>query len=116
MLRHQAGQNFGRTFTATLNYGTMRIPAEPLETRRQDNIKVVDFRAGEGDSRLDRCCTVAPFIDLYNVFNANAVQNLDVELGIVVPATHEHRSAARGAHRREGELVNNAAAHTNLRT
>jgi hypothetical protein len=74
MLRHQGGQNFGRTFSATLNYGTVRIAAEPLETRRQDDITVVDFR-------LEKVIRAAglqfgPFMDLYNVFNANAVQNL----------------------------------------
>ena len=45
MLRHQAGQNYGRTFTAVLNYGTIRIPAEPINTRRQDNVNIFDFRA-----------------------------------------------------------------------
>ena len=28
-----------------LNYGSVRIPAEPLDTRRQDNISVFDIRA-----------------------------------------------------------------------
>ena len=74
MLRHQGGQNFGRTFSATLNYGTVRIAAEPLETRRQDDITVVDFRL----EKVIRASglQLGPFMDLYNVFNANAVQNL----------------------------------------
>jgi outer membrane receptor protein involved in Fe transport len=75
MLRHQAGQNYGRTFTAVLNHGTIRIPAEPIGTRRQDNVNVFDFRA-EKVIRVDAGMTVAPFVDLYNVFNANPVQNL----------------------------------------
>src|SRR6185369_10538282 len=45
MFRHQAGQNFGRTFTAVMNFGTVRFAAEPLDAQRQDNINVVDFRA-----------------------------------------------------------------------
>ena len=74
MLRHQAGQNYGRTFTSVLNYGTIRIPAEPLTTNRQDNVNVFDFRA-EKVFRVDATLTVSPFFDLYNVFNANPVQN-----------------------------------------
>ena len=70
MLRHQSGQNYGRTFTAVLNYGTIRIPAEPINTRRQDNVNVVDFRA-EKVFRVDAGMTFAPFVDLYNVLNAN---------------------------------------------
>jgi len=76
MLRHQAGQNFGRTFTAVLNYGTVRIPAEPLNTQRQDNVSVFDFRA-EKVFRVDAGMTVSPFVDVYNVFNTNAVQNIN---------------------------------------
>jgi hypothetical protein len=75
MLRHQAGQNYGRTFTAVLNSGTIRIPAEPISTRRQDNVNIFDFRA-EKVIRVDRGMTFAPFVDVYNVFNANPVQNL----------------------------------------
>ena len=75
MLRHQAGQNYARTFTAVLNYGTIRFPAEPINTNRQDNVNVVDFRA-EKVIRVGASMTFAPFIDLYNVFNANPVQNL----------------------------------------
>ena len=74
MLRHQAGQNYGRTFTAVLNHGTIRIPAEPLDTNRQDNVNVFDFRA-EKLFRVEAGLTVSPFVDLYNVFNANPVQN-----------------------------------------
>ncbi len=75
MLRHQSGQNFGRTFTAVMNYGTIRVPAEPINTNRQDNVSIVDFRA-EKVFRLDATLTVSPFIDLYNVLNANPVQNM----------------------------------------
>ena len=75
MLRHQAGQNFGRTFTAVMNYGTIRVPAEPINTNRQDNVSIVDFRA-EKVFRLDATLTVSPFFDLYNVLNANPVQNM----------------------------------------
>jgi hypothetical protein len=69
-VRHQAGQQFGRTFAAALNYGSQRILAEPLTTHRQDNITVVDVR-------LERVFRVAgrrlsARLDLYNLLNSNA--------------------------------------------
>jgi hypothetical protein len=74
MLRHQGGANFGRTFTAVLNGGTFRIPAEPLAARRQDNINILDFRA-EKTLKIS-IMSPAPFIDVYNVLNTNADQNV----------------------------------------
>ena len=46
----------------------------PLDARRQDNINVLDFRA----EKVLKVSTLslAPFLDLYNVLNSNAVQNL----------------------------------------
>ena len=92
MLRHQAGQNYGRTFTAVLNYGTIRIPAEPLNTRRQDNVNVVDFRA-EKVIRLARSHGGAVPRSLQR---AQRQPGAEPHLGVghVVPASHEHRSAA----------------------
>jgi outer membrane receptor protein involved in Fe transport len=74
MLRHQAGANFGRTFTAVLNGGTFRIPAEPLDAHRQDNVNVLDFRA----EKIVKLSTIslAPFLDIYNALNSNANQNI----------------------------------------
>ncbi|MGE3520073.1 MAG: carboxypeptidase regulatory-like domain-containing protein [Vicinamibacterales bacterium] len=74
MLRHQAGQNFGRTFLATMNYGSVRIAAEPLDARRQRNINVVDVRVERTVSLGS--LTLGPFMDVYNIFNANPEQNL----------------------------------------
>ena len=104
MLRHQGGQNFGRTFSATLNYGSVRIAAEPLDTRRQDDITVVDFRAGEGDPRLDGL-QLGPFLDLYNVFNANPVQNMTWSSGSSFLRPTNIVPPRVAAARREGELV-----------
>ena len=44
ILRHQSGQPYGRTFQFGFNYGTQTVLAEPLGTRRQDNITLVDVR------------------------------------------------------------------------
>jgi outer membrane receptor protein involved in Fe transport len=71
--RYQAGQNFGRTIVATLNYGSVRIPAEPLNARRQDNVSLVDLRIERVTSV--RNTRLSPFIDVYNLTNANPVQN-----------------------------------------
>ena len=71
--RFQSGQNFGRTIVATLNYGSVRIPAEPLNSRRQDNVSIVDLRF-ERVTRV-RNARVSPFVDVYNLANANPIQN-----------------------------------------
>jgi hypothetical protein len=79
ILRHQSGQPWGRFFQFAFNYGTQRVLAEPLGTRRQDNItlldvrieKVVRFGSGVEGSR-----SISAFIDVFNMFNANAEQNI----------------------------------------
>jgi hypothetical protein len=74
VLRHQAGQPFGRTFSQTLSYGSVRILAEPIDTRRMDNITIVDLRLEKVvPVRRSR---VSGFIDLFNMLNANPEQNM----------------------------------------
>jgi outer membrane receptor protein involved in Fe transport len=75
MLRLQAGQNWGRTFSTTMNYGTVRIAAEPLDTNRQRNIAVTDIRI-EKQVSFGSSLKVGPFLDIYNMFNTNAEQNI----------------------------------------
>jgi len=72
-LRHQSGQPFGRTFTTTLNYGNVRILAEPIGTRRTDNVTIADVRI-EKTVRLSDNRRVAGFIEVFNLFNANPEQ------------------------------------------
>jgi hypothetical protein len=79
-LRHQSGQAFGRTFATSLNIGTVRILAEPIGTRRMDNITIVDVRLEKG-FRVSRDRRVAGFLDLFNLFNTNAEQNLNWSSG-----------------------------------
>jgi hypothetical protein len=74
LLRHQSGQPFGRTFTTRLNYGTVRILAEPIGTRRMDHLTILDVR-GEKGFRLGGARRVALFVDVFNVLNANPEQN-----------------------------------------
>ena len=110
MLRHQAGQNYGRTFRLRSTTARSAFRPSRINTRRQDNINVFDFRV-EKVIRVDRGMTVAPFLDLYNVFNANPEQNLTWASGVSFLRPTEHRSAARAAHRRQGELVSNVVRH-----
>ena len=72
-LRHQSGQPFGRTFTTKLSYGTVRILAEPIGTRRMDNVTIVDLRIEKGTHRSGSR-RVAGFIDVFNLLNANPEQ------------------------------------------
>jgi hypothetical protein len=76
LLRHQSGQPFGRTFTTRLNYGTVRILAEPMGTRRMDHLTVFDVRVEKG-FRLGGARRIAGFVDVFNVLNANPEQNMN---------------------------------------
>ena len=79
-LRHQSGQPFGRTFTSTRSIGSVRILAEPIGTRRMDNITLVDLRLEKGVVvRGDR--RIAAFVDLFNLFNSNAEQGVSWSSG-----------------------------------
>ena len=74
LLRYQQGVAFGRTFTSTLSYGSVRFLAEPLGTRRQDTILITDLRVEKTQQFSGR--NISVFFDLYNMFNANPAQNL----------------------------------------
>ena len=72
-LRHQSGQPFGRTFVtppSLLNYGRIRILAEPIDTHRMDNITILDVRVEQG-FRLAEGRRVAGFVDGFNLLDAN---------------------------------------------
>jgi len=79
-LRHQSGQPFGRTLTTPLNYGTIRVLAEPIGTRRQDNVTLVDARLAK-DFPMAAGCRVTAYVDVFNVLNANAEQNISWATG-----------------------------------
>jgi hypothetical protein len=78
--RYQAGNNFARTFvTRQLNYANPTINAEPLNAQRMRAFNLIDVRLDKsftlGPGRL------SPFLDLYNITNANAEQNITVTSG-----------------------------------
>ena len=79
LVRYQQGIPFGRTFQSSLSYGSVRFLAEPLGTRRQDNIFITDVRVEKSQKFSGRDISV--FFDLYNMFNANPAQNLQWSSG-----------------------------------
>ena len=80
LLRHQSGQPFGRTFATRLEYGTVRVLAEPLDSRRMDHVTLLDVRIEKG-FRLPGGRRVAAFVDVFNLLNANPEQNLNWSSG-----------------------------------
>ena len=75
VLRHQSGQPFGRTFSSTLSSGTVRVLAEPIGTRRMDNITILDVRV-EKRFLLNQHRRIAAFVDVFNCFNANPEEDI----------------------------------------
>jgi outer membrane receptor protein involved in Fe transport len=80
ILRHQSGATFGRTFSATLNYGSVTMRPEARNARRNDNVTLVDTRV-EKVVRLLHNTRVSGFVDLFNIFNANPIQNITATSG-----------------------------------
>jgi hypothetical protein len=57
-----------------LNYGNVRILAEPIGTRRMDSVTIADVRVEKG-IRLSGSRRIAGFVDVFNLLNANPEQN-----------------------------------------
>jgi hypothetical protein len=91
-LRMQAGQPYGRTISAAatngINYGSQRILTEPISSRRQDNIILIDARV-EKTLRVGGGQTVGLFADAYNLTNANPASNITWSSGstFLLPVT-----------------------------
>jgi hypothetical protein len=75
-VRLQAGQPYGRTIQVTLNYGAQRILTEPISSRRQDNIVLLDTRV-EKVIKIGKGRSVSLFADGYNLTNANPASNIN---------------------------------------
>ena len=58
----------------------IRVLAEPINTRRQDNLTVFDIR-GEKIFHLAANHSVSLFVDVYNITNSNAQQNINWSSG-----------------------------------
>jgi hypothetical protein len=75
LLRHQSGQPFGRTLSARLNYGEVRVLAEPVGSRRQDHITVLDLKV-ERDVLVRRRGRVTAYLEVFNALNANPAEQI----------------------------------------
>ncbi len=77
VLKMQSGAPYGRYFTTRageLNYGTQIILAEPIGTRRQDTVSILDFRV-EKQMRFAQKAKLGLFFDLFNAMNSNVNVN-----------------------------------------
>ena len=85
VLKVQSGAPYGRfasipgcsatTTTNCLNYGTQLVLVEPIGTRRQDTVSLLDFRVEKQVRLMDRA-RLGLFFDLFNTFNSNTAVNL----------------------------------------
>ena len=79
-LRMQAGQPYGRTISAAavngINYGSQRILTEPISSRRQNNIVLLDARV-EKVIKIGNGRSVSVFGDGFNLTNANPASNIN---------------------------------------
>jgi hypothetical protein len=80
LVRHQSGQPFGRTISAEMNFGVIRMLAEPIGTRRMDNVTLLDIRL-ERELRRSASRHLTAFVDVFNLFNANPEQNVNWSSG-----------------------------------
>ena len=70
LVRAQEGQPFGRTFVATMNYGTQRILVEPLGSQQQRTVTIADARV-ERIFSFGRSMRLSAQLDIFNIFNTN---------------------------------------------
>jgi hypothetical protein len=80
LLRHQSGQPFGRTFSTFLNYGNVRVLAEPIGTRRMPDVTILDLRVQKG-FRIADGRVVSVFADVFNALNTNPEESLSWSSG-----------------------------------
>jgi hypothetical protein len=80
LVRHQSGQPFGRTVTADLDFADIRVLAEPVGSRRQDNVTIVDLGVQKRfPLRSGRHLGVS--LDVFNLLNGNPEQTISWRSG-----------------------------------
>ena len=79
-VREQSGLPYGRTFDTTLNYGTVRVLAEPMGTHRQREVIIADMRL-EKAFTLAGPLELSGMLDLFNAFNSNAEERINWNSG-----------------------------------
>jgi hypothetical protein len=87
LLRHQAGLNFARQITVAATAASAvgaifsgTINVEPLNSRRQDNITVLDLKT-ERAFQLGQYVRLRGFLDLFNITNSNAAETRTITTG-----------------------------------
>ena len=87
LVRHQAGANFARTISVGSAAATAAgaiysgtINAEPLDSRRHDNITVFDIRADRAFA-LAGTVRLRVMFDVFNITNTNAVETRTIATG-----------------------------------
>ncbi|MCA1674342.1 MAG: hypothetical protein LC799_19850 [Actinobacteria bacterium] len=81
VLQVQSGAPYGRVIAANLNYNTAQlILVEPLGTRRQDTVGVLNFRV-EKQITFATKARVGLFFDLFNALNSNTAVNINWRAG-----------------------------------
>ncbi len=84
VLKMQSGAPYGRYFSTgaanALNYGTQIILVEPIGTRRQDTVAVLDWRI-EKQLVFAQKARVGLFFDMFNTFNSNTAVNINWRSG-----------------------------------
>ena len=103
LIRYQQGIPFGRTFQSNLSFGSVRFLAEPLGTRRQDEILIADLRV-EKTHRFGVARHLGVLRPLQHVQREPGAEPA-VELGHRVQSSAQHRPAAAGADWSEAEFL-----------
>ncbi|MCA1560931.1 MAG: hypothetical protein LC753_18015 [Acidobacteria bacterium] len=73
------------------NYGTQLVLAEPIGTRRQEQVTVLDFRV-EKQLKLAQRAKLGLFFDLFNAMNSNTAVNINWRSG----ASYEKATTVMG--------------------
>jgi hypothetical protein len=84
VLKTQSGAPYGRYFTTRageLNYGSQIILAEPIGTRRQETVTVLDFRVEKQLRFAADRARLGLFFDLFNALNSNVAVNTNWRSG-----------------------------------
>ena len=81
VLKVQSGAPYGRYISGNFNYNSAQlILVEPIGTRRQDTVSVLDFRV-EKQLRFAQKARLGLFFDLFNTFNSNTAVNINWRSG-----------------------------------
>lgn len=80
VIQMQSGAPYGRYISAALNYGAQLVLVEPIGTRRQDAVSVVNFRV-EKQLRFADKVKLGLFFDMFNVSNSNTAVNVNWRSG-----------------------------------